>query len=119
MTSCTAIPAADVSGGDGPVRISVLVIDNGGAEGVDVSGPMRRTVRAAFAHPRLASPLQALQMDADRLIARIAARWEKPGFEHETSQTWEKSNGSTTVRWWVDRDLRRLPRSTPPRITAV
>ena len=91
---------------DRPVRIAVLLVrgDKAGAEAaVNVSGPVRSAVRAAFAHPRLTAALQALQMDADRLVSRIVSRWEHPGHVGEASQQWEKSNGSLTVRWWVDR----------------
>lgn len=113
MPFTETIPTADVAPIDEPVRISVLVTEDGNAEGVVVSGPLRRAVRAAFAHPMLTRALQTLQMDADRLTARIALRSEKSGHEHGASQLWEKSNGQTTVRWWVDRDVVRAPRITP------
>ena len=83
------------------VRISVLLVQRDGVEKVDVDGPVRSAVRSAFAHPRLAAPLQALRMDPERLIGRIASRWQS--HEHEERQLWEKSNGATTVHWCVDR----------------
>jgi hypothetical protein len=93
------IPVCDL-----PVRIAVLLVRHDKAEAaVNMTGPVRTTVRAAFAHPRLAAALQTLQMDADRLINRIVSRWEHPGHEDEAQQ-WEKSNGSMTVRWWIARD---------------
>ena len=87
-----------------PVRIAVLVMGPDDPTAVSVSGPVRNAVRSAFAHPRLAAPLRSLQMDADRLIGRILARWEDPTHAAETHQQWVKSDGSTTVRWWIDRD---------------
>jgi hypothetical protein len=94
----------DIEARDLPVRIAVLLVRRNKPEAaVKVSGPVRAAVRAAFAHPRLTAPLQTLQMDADRLINRILSRWEHPGHEDEAQQ-WEKSDGSMTVRWWVDRD---------------
>jgi len=75
---------------------------------VKVTGPVHSAVQAAFAHPRLATALQTLQMDADRLVNRIVSRWERPGHE-DKSQQWEKSDGSVTVRWWIDRDDARSP----------
>jgi len=70
---------------------------------VKVTGPVHTAVRAVFAHPRLTAALQTLQMDADRLVNRIVSRWERPGHEDQ-GQQWEKSDGSMTVRWWIDRD---------------
>lgn len=106
MTTMT-LPAPsidDIAARDRPVRIAVLLVRRNKPEAaVKVSGPVRAAVRAAFAHPRLTAPLQTLQMDADRLINRIVSRWEHPGHEDEAQQ-WEKSDGSMTVRWWVDRD---------------
>jgi hypothetical protein len=94
----------DVAAGDHPVRIAVLLVRRDKAEAaVNMTGTVRTAVRAAFDHPRLTAALQTLQMDADRLIDRIVARWEHSGHEDEVQQ-WEKSNGSTTVRWWIDRD---------------
>jgi hypothetical protein len=110
MTTSTV----DRAGTDEPVRIAVLVVEDDQAEAINVAGPVRSAVRAAFAHPRLASALQALQMDSERLTGRIVARWQNPKHEHETRQLWEKSDGSTTVRWWVDRD-----RIRPPRVTSA
>jgi hypothetical protein len=84
------------------VRIAVLLVRRDKAEDpVKVSGPVRTAVRAAFAHPRLTAALQTLQMDADRLVNRIVSRWEH---HDEPHQQWEKSDGSMTVRWWIDRD---------------
>jgi hypothetical protein len=98
----------DVTAGDHPVRIAVLLVRRDEAEAaVNMTGTVRTAVRAAFAHPRLTTALQTLQMDADRLIDRIVSRWEHPGHEDETQQ-WEKSNGSMTVRWWIDRDERAI-----------
>jgi hypothetical protein len=91
---------------DRPVRIAVLLVqrDKAAAEAaVKVTGPVRTAVRTVFAHPKLTVALETLQMDADRLINRIVSRWEHPGYEEQTQQ-WEKSNGSMTVRWWIDRD---------------
>jgi hypothetical protein len=48
--------------------------------------------------------LQTLQMDADRLVNRIVSRCERPGHENDAHQEWQKSNGSMTVRWRIDRD---------------
>lgn len=99
-----ALSIDDIAARDRPVQIAVLLVRRDKAEAaVKVSGPVRTAVRAAFAHPRLTPALQTLQMDADRLINRIVSRWEHPGHEDEP-QEWEKSNGSTTVRWWIDRD---------------
>jgi hypothetical protein len=86
------------------VRIAVLLVQNDKTEAVRVTGPVRAAVRAAFAHPRLTAALQTLQMDADRLVNRIVSRWERAGHEDEGHQEWQKSNGSMSVRWWVDRD---------------
>jgi hypothetical protein len=105
--SSTALYSSDIAVRDHPVRISVLVVGAGTVkEPVKVSGPVQRAVREVFAHPRLADDLQTLHMDPDRLIGRIVSRWESPEHEHETRQLWEKSDGSTTARWWIDRDLR-------------
>lgn len=100
-----ALSTPDVATIDRPVRIDVLVVRRDKAEAaVKLTGPVRSTVRQAFAHPKLATALQTLQMDSDRLVGRIVSRWEKPGNENEDHQLWVKSNGSTTVRWWVNRD---------------
>jgi hypothetical protein len=94
----------DAAAGDRPVRIAVLLVRRDKAEAaVKMTGTVRTAVRGAFAHPRLTAALQTLHMDADRLINRIVSRWEHPGHEDEAQQ-WEKSNGSLTVRWWIDRD---------------
>jgi hypothetical protein len=88
------------------VRIAVLLVRRDKAEAeaaVKVTGPVHTAVRAVFAHPRLTAALQTLQMDADRLVNRIVSRWERPGHE-DKGQQWEKSDGSMTVRWWIDRD---------------
>jgi hypothetical protein len=99
-----ALSIDDIAARDRPVRIAVLLVRRDKPEAaVKVTGPVRSAVRAVFAHPRLTGALQTLQMDADRLINRIVSRWEYPGHEDEAQQ-WEKSNGSMTVRWWVDRD---------------
>jgi hypothetical protein len=92
----------DVVSRDRPVRIAVLLVQNDKTEAVRVAGPVRAAVRAAFAHPKLATALQTLQMDADRLVNRIVSRWGRPGHEDEAHQEWLKSNGSMTVRWWID-----------------
>jgi len=86
------------------VRIVVMLVQNGKTESVKVTGPVRAAVRAAFAHPRLTTALQTLQMDADRLVNRIVSRWERRGHDDEGHQEWTKSNGSMTVRWWIDPD---------------
>jgi hypothetical protein len=94
----------DIAPPDRSVRIAVLLMRRDKPEAaVKVTGPVRPAVRAVFTHPKLTAPLQTLQMDADRLINRIVSRWEHPGHEDQAQQ-WEKSNGSMTVRWWVDRD---------------
>jgi hypothetical protein len=101
----TARPS-DIAPHDRPVRISVLLVRRDKAEAeatVKVTGPVHTAVRAVFAHPRLTAALQTLQMDADRLVNRIVSRWERPGHEDQ-GQQWEKSDGSVTVRWWIDRD---------------
>jgi hypothetical protein len=98
-----ALSTDDVPSGDRLVRIVVLLVQNDKTESVKVTGPVRAAVRAAFAHPRLTAALQTLQMDADRLVNRIVSRWERPGHD-EGRQEWQKSNGSTTVRWWIDPD---------------
>jgi hypothetical protein len=115
-----ALSTDDIAATDRPVRIAVLLVRRDKAEAaVKVSGPVRTAVRAAFAHPRLTAALQTLQMDADRLVNRIVARWEHSGHENEAQQ-WEKSNGSMTVRWWIDRDDGRLrPPSAPERAGAT
>jgi hypothetical protein len=95
--------STDIAPPDRPVRIAVLLVQSDATEAVKVAGPVRTAVRAAFAHPKLTAALQTLQMDADRLVNRIVSRWERPGHEGDR-QEWQKSNGSTTVRWWVDRD---------------
>jgi hypothetical protein len=98
------LSTAELAVRDRPVRVAVLLMRRDKPEAaIKVAGPVRTAVRAAFAHPKLTGALQTLQMDADRLINRIVARWEHPGHEHET-QHWEKSDGSMTVRWWIDRD---------------
>lgn len=89
---------------DRRVRIAVLLVQSDTAEAVNVAGPVRTAVSAAFAHPKMTAALQTLQMDADRLVNRIVSRWERPGHENDARQEWQKSNGSTTVRWWIDRD---------------
>ena len=102
----TARSIDDTAARDRPVRIAVLLVrrDKADAEAtVKVTGPVHTAVRAAFAHPRLTAALQSLQMDADRLVNRIVSRWERPGHE-DKGQQWEKSDGSMTVRWWIDRD---------------
>jgi len=91
------------------VRIAVLVTEDHRAEAIKVAGPVRSAVKAAFAHPRLTGALQALQMDPDRLIGRIESRWHDGAASPDQPQTWEKSDGSTTVRWWVERDIPRTP----------
>jgi hypothetical protein len=97
-------PTNDVAAPDRPVRIAVLLMRRNKPEAaVKVTGPVRHAVRAVFTHPKLTAALQALQMDADRLVTRIVSRWEHPGHEDQAQQ-WEKSNDSMTVRWWVDRD---------------
>jgi DNA primase len=96
-----ALSTDDVPSRDRLVRIVVLLVQNDKTESVKVTGPVRAAVRAAFAHPRLTAALQTLQMDADRLVNRIVSRWEH---HDEPHQQWEKSNGSMTVRWWIDRD---------------
>jgi hypothetical protein len=94
----------DIPARNRPVRIAVLLVRRDKAEAtVKLTGPVRTAVRTAFAHPKLTAALQTLQMDADRLINRIVSRWEHPGYE-DAAQQWEKSNGSMTVRWWIDRD---------------
>jgi hypothetical protein len=99
-----ALSTHDIAPSERSVRIAVLLMRCDKAEAaVKVSGPVRPTVRAVFMHPKLSAPLQMLQMDADRLINRIVSRWEHPRHEDQAQQ-WEKSNGSMTVRWWVDRD---------------
>ena len=101
----TALPS-DIAPRDRPVRIAVLLVRRDKAEAeaaVKVTGPVHTAVRAVFAHPRLTAALQTLQMDADRLVNRIVSRWERPGHEDQ-GQQWEKSDGSMTVRWWIDRD---------------
>jgi hypothetical protein len=97
---------------DEVVRISVLVIEDDRAEAVNIAGPVASAVRSAFADPRLSGPLQTLRMDADRLIGRIRERWDAPFAEDEAPQFWEKSDGSTIVRWCVERKRARLPRFT-------
>jgi hypothetical protein len=100
----SALPADDAAARDRPVRIAVLLMRRDRPEAaLKVKGPVRAAVRAAFAHPGLTGALQTLQMDADRLVNRIVSRWEHPGHE-DVRQQWEKSDGSTTVRWWIDRD---------------
>jgi hypothetical protein len=102
----TARSSEDIAASDRPVRIAVLLVRRDKAEAeatVKVTGPVQTAVRAVFAHPRLTAALQALQMDADRLVNRIVSRWERPGHE-DKGQQWEKSDGSMTVRWWIDRD---------------
>ena len=93
-----------------------MVVCDEQVDAVTVNGPVSSAVRSAFADPRLAEPLKALRMDADRLITRIVARWEQPEHAHETRQMWEKSNsnGSTIARWCVDRK-----RSQPARFTGA
>ncbi len=98
---------------DETVQIAVMVVSGQRADAVTVDGPVGSAVRSAFADSRLAEPLEALHMDPERLISRIRARWEQPEHAHETRQLWEKSNGSTIVRWCVDRK-----RSQPPRLAA-
>jgi uncharacterized protein (DUF2267 family) len=101
-----ALSSDDVAARDRPVRIAVLLVrrDKTEAEAaLKVAGPVHAAVRAVFAHPRLTAALQTLQMDADRLVNRIVSRWERPGHE-DKGQQWEKSDGSMTVRWWIDRD---------------
>ena len=95
--------STDIAPRDRPVRIAVLLVQSDATEAVKVAGPVRTAVRAAFAHPKLTAALQTLQMDADRLVNRIVSRWERPGHE-DAHQEWQKSNGSMTVRWWIDRD---------------
>jgi hypothetical protein len=99
-----AVSTHDISSRDRLVRIVVLLVQNNKTEAVRVTGPVRAAVRAAFAHPRLTAALQTLQMDADRLVNRIVTRWERPGHDDEGRQEWQKSNGSMTVRWWIDPD---------------
>ena len=97
--STLTLPTPEAAGLERPVHIAVLVFQDDKAEAINVEGPVRNAVRSAFAHPALAAPLRALGMDADRMIGRIVARWESS----EEQQLWTKSDGSTTVRWWVDR----------------
>jgi hypothetical protein len=97
-------PPTDIPPRDRPVRIAVLLVQSDTAEAVKVAGPVHTAVRAAFAHPKMTAALQTLQMDADRLVNRIVSRWERPGHENDAHQEWQKSNGSMTVRWWIDRD---------------
>jgi hypothetical protein len=99
-----ALSSDDVASRDRPVRIAVLLVENDKTEAVRVTGPVRAAVRAAFAHPKLTAALQTLQMDADRLVNRIVSRWGHPGHDDEGRQEWRKSNGSMTVRWWIDPD---------------
>jgi hypothetical protein len=100
----TTVSLDDTMVRDRPVRIAVLLVQRDKADAaVKVTGPVRTAVQTVFAHPRLTAALQTLQMDADRLISRIVSRWEHPGYEDEAQQ-WEKSNGSLTVCWWIDRD---------------
>ena len=99
-----ALPTDDIASSQRPVQIAVLLVHSGKTEAVKVAGPVRAAVRTAFAHPKLTAALQTLQMDADRLVNRIVSRWERPGHEDEGHQEWHKSNGSMSVRWWVDRD---------------
>ena len=103
MTSAT-LPAVGAPARERLVDIAVLVVrsDTGTAENVKLTGPVEIAVRDAFTHPALAAPLQALAMDADRLIGRIVARWQASAYDADAPQTWEKSNGATIVRWWID-----------------
>jgi hypothetical protein len=107
LTLPAALPTSD-----DPVRIVVVVVHDDMAESINVAGPVCSAVRSAFAHPRLAEPLETLRMDADRMIGRILSRWNSPGADRERHQMWEKSNGSTTVHWCVERRPPKLTRSS-------
>jgi hypothetical protein len=102
--SSLTLPAIGRPAIDRPVRIDVMVVrsDTGTAECVTLSGPLGEAVREAFAHPSLTLPLQSLAMDAGRLTARVVSCWQDSGLGHEARQTWEKSDGATIVRWWID-----------------
>jgi len=106
MTPATlTAPGARVETGERPVRITVMVIDDGDAQKpVKVTGPLRSAVRKVFSHPDLAGSFSALRMDADRMFDRVTARWAEPSHRDEARQAWVKRVDSTIVHWWVDRD---------------
>ena len=80
-----------------------MVVHGSDVEVATADGPVRSAVRSAFANPRLIGPLRRLRMDPDRMIDRITADWDDPTRPSDAGQMWEKTDGSTIVRWFVDR----------------